>query len=220
LGFLTTALVLVAWLTNLFGKPLATLFGGGLTVLGLAVAVLHYRYQAVRYPVVFLDTPQRIPGARLVVLTAARRQSKAVIEDALLEAKPHPPTFLYLAAPSRLPPPRLFEVRDRFALDEDAQEMLSRAKRRCREVGIQGRYLYGAGGAEQVFDIAARVRPDEIVAEAETAKRITQTHAAPSTRGLAISPDYVRYRTVGGVSVAYYVLHKLYLEEPGRGLKR
>jgi amino acid transporter len=214
LGFLTTALVLVAWLTNLIGKPLATLFGGGLTVLGLAVAVLHYRYQAVRYPVVFLDMPLRLPGARLVVLTEAKRQSKALIESALAGAQTRPPTFLYLAAPSHLPPPRLFEIRDRFALDEDAQAILSRAKRRCTEEGIQGRYLYSVGGAKQVFDIAAKVRPEEIVAEADTAKRITNTRAAPSEGGLALSPDYVRYRSVDGIRVAHYVLHKLYPEEP------
>jgi amino acid transporter len=214
LGFLTTALVLVAWLTNLVGKPLATLFGGGLTVLGLSVAVLHYRYQAARYPVVFLDRPLRIPGVRLVVLTAAKRQSKAAIEAALVGGTEHPPTFLYLAAPSQLAPPRLFEVRDRFALDEDAQAILSRAKRRSTEEGIQGRYLYSVGGAKQVFDIAAKVRPDELVAEAEIARRTTNTRAGSSEGGMALSPDYVRYRAVDGVRVAHYVLHKLYSDEP------
>ena len=218
LGFLTTALVFVAWLTNLVGKPLATTFGGGLTMLGLAVAVLHYRYQSVRYPVVFLDTPRRIPGVRLVVLTADKRQSKAAIEAAMADAKAHLPTFLYLAAPSHLPPPRLFEIRDRFALDEDAQAMLSRAKRRCTEEGIQGRYLYAVGGARQVFDIASLVRPDEVVAEAETAKRITNTRAGPSEGGLALSPDYVRYHTIDGIRVAHYVLHKLYQGETGKAL--
>jgi hypothetical protein len=213
LGLLTTGLVLVAWLTNLVGKPLATIFGGGLTVLGLSVAVLHYRYQAVRYPVVFLDTPRRTPGARLVVLTSAKRESKAVIEAALAEATTHTPVFLYLAAPSLLPPPSLFEVQDRFSLDEEAQAILSRAKRRCTELGIQGRYLYSVGGARQVFDIAARVRPGEIMAEAETAKRI-RTPRAPSEGGLAVSPNYVRYQTVDGVRVVSYILHKLYQEEP------
>lgn len=213
LGFLTTGLLLVAWLTNLIGKPLATLFGGGLTALGLAVAVLHYRYQAARYPVVFLDLPVRIPGGQLVVLTTDKAKSKAVLEAALTQAKEHFTTFLYLAAPSHLPPPQLFEIRDRFADDEDAQRMLSRAKRMWTEAGFQPRYLYRAGGAKQVFDIAAKVRPDVIVAEAHTAKRITSTHALPSDEGLAISPDFVRYRPVGDTRVAFYVLHKLYQDE-------
>src|SRR5262249_32198927 len=45
LGFLTTALVGAAWLVNLGSKPLATAFGGGLTVCGVAVAAAHYRSQ-------------------------------------------------------------------------------------------------------------------------------------------------------------------------------
>ncbi len=214
LGFLTTALVLVAWLTNLVGKPLATIFGGGLTILGLSIAVLHYRYQAVRYPVVFLDRPQHIPNVRLVVLTMAKRQSKAAIEAALVGGKEHPPTFLYLAAPSRLAPARLFEVRDRFSLDEEAQAILSRAKRRATEEGVQGRYLYSMGGAKQVFDIAAKVRPDELVAEADIARHATNSRGGSSEGGMALSPDYVRYRAVDGVRVAHYVLHKLYTDEP------
>src|SRR5262249_11867846 len=45
LGLLTTVLVVVAWITNLVAKQLATAFGGGVTVLGLAIAVTHYWYQ-------------------------------------------------------------------------------------------------------------------------------------------------------------------------------
>jgi amino acid transporter/nucleotide-binding universal stress UspA family protein len=39
LGLLTSTMVLVAWGTNLFAKPLATLFGGSVTLLGMAVAL-------------------------------------------------------------------------------------------------------------------------------------------------------------------------------------
>jgi len=208
LGFLTTALVLVAWLTNLVGKPLATSFGGGLTLLGLAIAILHYRYQEARYPVVFLDQPAHVPSARLVVLSPITNQSKAVIRDAMVQAKKYLPVFLYLAPPSHLPSPRIFEIRDQFGMDEEAQVMLSRAKRACNQAGIQGRYLYAVGGATQLFDLAARVRPDEIVAEEHTARRIT--YALPGEAGMAVSPTSVRYRRVDGTTVAHYVLHDIY----------
>jgi hypothetical protein len=214
LGLLTTVLVMIAWLTNLVGKPLATLFGGGLTALGLSVAVAHYRYQTVRYPVVFLDTARRAPGARLVVLTAAKRESKAVIDAAVAEATRHPIVFLYLAAPTPLPPPRLFEIPDRFAHDEEAQALLSRAKRKCTEAGTPARFLYEMGGARQVYEITARVLPGEIMAEAMTAKRITASGAASSARGLAVSPDYVRYHVVDGVRVGSYMLPRFYHDEP------
>jgi hypothetical protein len=39
IGFLTTGTVIAAWVTNLVSKPLATYFGGGITVLGMIVAV-------------------------------------------------------------------------------------------------------------------------------------------------------------------------------------
>src|SRR2546428_11165655 len=38
-GVLTTVLVTLAWTTNLFAKPLATLFGGGITLVGMTIAV-------------------------------------------------------------------------------------------------------------------------------------------------------------------------------------
>ncbi|MDQ6901127.1 MAG: APC family permease, partial [Candidatus Dormibacteraeota bacterium] len=43
-GLLTTALVSIAWLTNLVAKPLATLFGGGITALGLVLGLTTYYY--------------------------------------------------------------------------------------------------------------------------------------------------------------------------------
>ncbi|MBO0745264.1 MAG: APC family permease, partial [Candidatus Dormibacteraeota bacterium] len=49
-GVLTTLLVALAWGTNLINKPAATVFGGGLTVLGLIIGFSTYAY---RRPLVF-----------------------------------------------------------------------------------------------------------------------------------------------------------------------
>ncbi len=38
-GLLTTAMVMVSWVTNIFEKPLATMFGGSVTLLGLFAAI-------------------------------------------------------------------------------------------------------------------------------------------------------------------------------------
>src|SRR6202022_185764 len=43
LGVITTVLVSSAWITNLFAKPLATLFGGGVTLVGIGIAYVTYR---------------------------------------------------------------------------------------------------------------------------------------------------------------------------------
>jgi len=38
-GLITSAMLLVAWSVNLFAKPVATLFGGGVTLVGMAIAL-------------------------------------------------------------------------------------------------------------------------------------------------------------------------------------
>lgn len=208
LGFLTTALVAVAWGTNLFGKPLATIFGGALTAVGMGLAAAHWRYQEVRHPVVFLDIPLPAPRSSLVILTPQQEHNLIVVRDALASADARPPIFLYIAAPSDLPAPRLFEIRDRFALDAEAQLTLSRAKRACNEARVPAKYLYAVGGSQEVFDIAARVRPAEIVAEAGIARRVL--HKARSQSGIALSPDYVITHLVDGARIAHNVMHQVY----------
>jgi len=39
IGLLTSAMVVIAWVVNLFAKPLATFFGGGITAFGMLIAV-------------------------------------------------------------------------------------------------------------------------------------------------------------------------------------
>ena len=174
--------------------------------MGLAAA--HWRYQQVRHPVVFLDIPAPAPRSSLVILTPQQERNRVVVQDALASAGSHPPIFLYIATPSDLPPPRLFEIRDRFALDAEAQLTLSRAKRESNEARVQAKYLYAVGGSQEVFDIAARVRPAEIVAEADTARRIL--HKARSQSGIALSPDYVITHLIDGARVAHNVMHQVY----------
>jgi hypothetical protein len=210
LGFLTTLLVGIAWVTNLFAKPAATIFGGGMTALGVGIAAAHFRYQQRRgEPVVFVDTPTYLPNAWLVILSPIDGQSKAVIRAAVESADGRRLAFLYLApqAPQQAPP-RLFEIQNRFDLDTDAQKVLSRAKRAATAARIPAKYFYAVGGAAQVFDIARKIRPEEIVAEEHTAKRISGEIRAKS--GLALSPEYVLYQSVDGVRIARNVLHELY----------
>jgi len=69
IGVLTTALVLVAWLVNLVAKPLATEFGGGLTVIGVIVGMATYRYYRRQRPAVF-PVPFRPQRARESIASA------------------------------------------------------------------------------------------------------------------------------------------------------
>jgi len=209
LGFITTALVMIAWVTNLFSKPHATIFGGAVTLVGVGISVWHYRWQSERRPVVFLDRVEHIAAGRLVVLSPLGAHNREVINAAVAGANGSPLIFLYLA-PKRPQetPPRLFEIRDRFGLDKVAQDLLSIAKRAAIRANVTARYLYAVGGAQQIFDIASRVRPDEIIAEAAVATELTQ--AARSDSRLMIAPEYVRYELLDGVKIAHNYLHDIY----------
>src|SRR5262249_12282765 len=154
-------------------KPHATIFGGAVTLLGVGISVWHYRWQSERRPVVFLDRVEHIPDGRLVVLSPLGAHNREVINAAVAGTDTSKLVFLYLA-PKRPQeaPPRLFEIRDRFGLDKAAQDTLSIAKRTVTRAGVGARYLYAVGAAQQVFDIASRVRPHEIIAEALVAKEL------------------------------------------------
>src|SRR5205807_782571 len=81
IGFLTTALVGLAWTTNLIAKPLATLFGGGLTLIGLVIAFVNWRLETRRnlpvvlpyvhrplHPVVLINRGRRLPRPSVVAV--------------------------------------------------------------------------------------------------------------------------------------------------------
>src|SRR5262249_9031448 len=98
LGVLTTVLVTTAWLVNLVAKPLATLFGGGLTVLGLLIGLATYHYSRSREPVVFpfqhrperpvvpIAGGRRLPGCQvLAVLPHDPEPAEAVVAAAVEE---------------------------------------------------------------------------------------------------------------------------------------
>ena len=61
IGLLTTALVVTAWTTNLVAKPLATAFGGTVTVVGMAIASFTYaRHQRAGKPVVVINSSTQL----------------------------------------------------------------------------------------------------------------------------------------------------------------
>ncbi|HEY4385591.1 MAG TPA: APC family permease, partial [Ktedonobacteraceae bacterium] len=76
LGVLTTALVAIAWCTNLVTKPLATGFGGTVALVGMLVAFINYRQYRkegqVPVPVVVTHIEERIPDSTLAVLVGGR----------------------------------------------------------------------------------------------------------------------------------------------------
>jgi hypothetical protein len=196
LGFLTTFLVGIAWITNLKTKPLATAFGGGITLLGLGIIVVHYYYQqrSGRVPVFLTSSLRVLPDSLMVVLTSTTEHNPQVIHAAAESAGGRPLVFLYLGRPVNRPVEQL-EVNDPYIFDQSAQQTLSMAAGAARHYELPSQYAYRTESPNAVLDAWTALQPREIVAEADVAKAISNT----------VAPQYIRFQQVDGVRVAHYV---------------
>jgi hypothetical protein len=177
IGVLTTVLVVVAWLTNLIAKPLATAFGGGLTLAGLVVGLATYSYSRTREPLVFpfLHRPGRplvpIAGGRrmphcevLAVLPHDPELAEAVVEAATAAASgDRPLVFLYRGDDPSERHAELMEVADPYLRDRAAQVAFARAESRARRATRDRRYVYVPGSLrrEVVGDVWKELSPAE-----------------------------------------------------------
>jgi amino acid transporter len=198
LGFLTTFLVGIAWITNLKTKPAATAFGGGITLFGLGIIVVHYYYQQRigRVPVFLTSSLRVLPDCLLVVLTSATDHNPQVIHAAAESAGGRPLVFLYLGKPVDRPIEQL-EFTDPYLFDQRAQQTLSMAASAARHYDVPSQYAYRTETPNAVLDTWSVLQPREIVAEADIAKAISTT----------VAPQYIRFQQVDGVRVAHYVSH-------------
>jgi amino acid transporter len=197
LGFLTTGLVGLAWLINLKAKPLATEFGGGLTVLGVGIAIVHYHYQQRRgeAPV---HLPLRllfpIPGAILVVLPSEDPDNGTVIRTAVEAAGRHPLVFLCLG-PQPRQPVELLQFADPYLGDRAAQRTLSLARNLAERAKVPAYFVYRVRGPQTVSDVWRIIQPDELLATVDVAHETARE----------IAPEYVRKQVTHGVTVEHRV---------------
>jgi amino acid transporter len=195
LGILTTVLVALAWSTNLVAKPLATLFGGSVALVGMGVAVVNYsltRKQG-RLPVVAAAGVEgRIPGSILAVLTSQNGHNDAIIRTAIDIADGKPVVFLYLGEPTPARPRRIFEVVDPYLDDLKAKEYFGKAENLARKAKISRRYVYRTRQPEVISRVWHIVRPRDIVIAADRATDLSD-----------VSPDRVRYEITPGGKVAH-----------------
>jgi hypothetical protein len=177
LGVLTTLLVAIAWSTNLVTKPLATAFGGGVTVLGMVIAYTNYTLQGkqgrVPVPVVVRSIEERIPGAVLAVLSAWNGLNDAVIQAAIHTAEEsqatakeqRPVVFLYFSEPvTREMPPRMMEIVDPYLDDQQARQCFSKAEGLALKAKLPVRqYIYLRGGPDIVTQVWQLIHPHDMV---------------------------------------------------------
>lgn len=207
-GLLTTALTVVGWSVNLVFKPYATAFGGGLTLLGVAVGMWTYNRGRKRRPAVF-PLPyrpelaaqsitaqfQREPADVLVILPRDQNMADAVIDEGLRAAHGRRAVFLYRGqAPPG--PAELWEVSDPYLKDYVAQDAFTRAEMSSRHTVPNRRYVYVPGSLprDAIGRVWAEVRPHEtVVVKGE------QDVLPP------VAVDLVRHRVHHGVPILHLV---------------
>src|SRR6266446_3815718 len=194
LGILTTFLVILAWSTNLVVKHLATLFGGTLSALGMAVAYINYtRYKRKgQLPVVTTGIEGRLPGSILAVLTPNNPHNEAVIRSAINNADGNPVVFLYVGEPKTRRPPRMFEFVDPYHDDPQAKQIFGRAENIAKKSKIARRYLYRQQRPGVVANVWQVVHPRDTVVAAEEAPEVVD-----------VNPDRIRYELTPGGKVAH-----------------
>jgi amino acid transporter len=174
-GILTTLLVALAWGTNLVNKPAATIFGGGLTILGLIIGFTTYAF---RRPLVFpvlhrggvALTPVGLgrsmePAQIMVVLPHELPAAEAVVSTALRRAANRPVVFLYRGDRAAAGQAEFLEVTDPYLKDRNAQAAFRQAEREARKVTRDRRFVYVPGSfrREAVGDVWKSIRPHETV---------------------------------------------------------
>jgi amino acid transporter len=207
-GLLTTGLTVIGWSVNLVAKPYATAFGGGLTLVGLAVGMWTYSRSHRRRPAVF-PVPyrpdlaaqsialqfQREPADVLVILPRDQNSADAVIEEGIRAAEGKRVVFLYRGqAPPG--PAELWEVTDPYLKDYVAQDAFTRAEMHSRRTVPHRRYVYVPGSLprDAIGRVWAEVKPHEtVVVQGE------QDVLPPVTL------ERVRHRVHHGVAVLHLV---------------
>lgn len=211
LGILTTVLVVLAWCTNLVAKPLATEFGGGVSIAGLVIALTTYAVQRRRgrnliFPTVLRANPPIIPpawraaardhGTVLVLLPPGNGELSAVLHALEQAVRGRPVVFVYRGQPAARAPGRIFEVVDPYLEDRSAQAAFAKADALARRLQLPRRYVYipsdvGLQGTREVW---LAVQPEETLLGADSVDALT-----------GIPVDYIRREGSGVAAVRHYL---------------
>lgn len=196
LGVLTTALVMLAWSTNLIFKPLATAFGGSLTLIGLLIAYwIRRRDLQHRRQLVFTHSIHfPISDSVLAVLPPTPEDQEAVVRAACAEARNNIAVFLYRGQITRERPLKRFEIIDPYLEDEEAKRAFAEAETLAHEYGIRRIYVYLLDRPQAVFQFWQLLQP-----------RVTILSAKDEQAAQGLSPDRVLRRPGTAGQVTYYL---------------
>jgi amino acid transporter len=163
-GVITSVLVVTAWTTNLFAKPLATLFGGSLTLLGLAIVAATQWRRRRRGASGWVPHAEKLERLRvaadpqgrpplIALLHGSTDDITALVDVAAQLADGAPVLFLFVGSSEHARSPRqLREIVDPYLVDEEAQAGFRAVKARCGR-RVSHRLVYAAGAGD--WDAAA-----------------------------------------------------------------
>lgn len=144
LGLFTSALVITAWMTNLYSKQMATMFGGSVTIVGMIIAYIIYKYFPQKISVgklTLTPLPQIKKGHLLVpvfdefdesLFTFAMNQAKSLGKTI---------TVLYIREFNDI----LQTISDNVNLDTEAEEFLRKVKSIFGYADMPVNILYTSG---------------------------------------------------------------------------
>ncbi len=194
LGILTTLLVAIAWSTNLINKPLATAFGGSVSVLGMGIAYINYvrAKKKGRVPVIATQREQLLPGSVLAVLTSGPEHNKAVIDAAVGNKEHAPITFLYIGKNASNRKPEVFRLTSPHLGDEQAKEDFGTANYRAEQAKLPSLFVYRHKEPEAVQHVWQVVQPSDMIIAAEHVLDLT-----------GILPDQIEYEETDDGKIAH-----------------
>ncbi len=165
-GVITSLLVVTAWTTNLFAKPLATLFGGSLTLVGLAIVAATQWRRRRRGASGWVPHAEKLERLRvagdpqdrapvIALLHGATDDITALVDVAAQLADGAPVLFLFVGSSEHARSARqLREIVDPYLVDEEAQAAFRAVKARCGS-RVRHRFVYAAGTGD--WDAAAMI---------------------------------------------------------------
>ena len=114
-------------------KPLATAFGGTVTLIGMTIAYFHYRRQEQKgqtpVEIVPFSSITLMRDATLAVLFPMEdKANTSTIHAAMKHINGKPLAFLYIGRPEQTAPPQPFEVYDPYLSDDYAMRTLRKAE--------------------------------------------------------------------------------------------
>ena len=207
LGIITTFLVVIAWSTNLVSKPLATAFGGSVTLIGMLIAYISYRKREqkghVPAGVVTTGIEAHLPSSVLAVLLPANAKNTAVIEAAIHGPQTSPVVFLYLGDRAMDGEPELLELVMPHLEDMQAREIFAQAKKRAEQMKVDCRFVYRQNTREAVHMIWQHIEPYDTIVVADHATALW-----------GIAPDTIRYEDTTQGQVAH--LEKVWSQQSSK----